>query len=263
MLSRDIFVDSNGGLIHAGEFGMYREKIIKELLEPFLPSRLGVGSGFIITCKGNISTQCDLIIYDKFTTPIIENTEQRFYPIESVVGVIEAKSILTKSQLKQALIKLSKIKSLRDDVPDNLFEFRRYNNGATFNPKLFNSDQIATFIICEKISDFSPDKDIHSFFKDTYRDIDKSLFHNMILSISDGCFMYAIENNLIYYPYMNYERDNFKNCIVKPATNGYDKEQIVAFVNYFHMVISDVSIMRVDVTKYLGEQRNHQNIIEN
>ena len=262
-LSRDIFVDSNGALIHAGEFGTYREKIIKELLEPFLPSRLGVGSGFIITCKGNISTQCDLIIYDKFTTPIIENAEQRFYPIECVVGVIEAKSVLTKAQLKQALIKLSKIKSLRNDVPDSLFEFRRYSNEATFNPKLFNSDQIATFIICEKISDFNLVKDINSFFKDVYKDIDKSLFHNMILSISDGCFMYANEENLIYYPYVVYNRDNFKNCVVTPDTDGYDKEQILAFVNYFHMAISDVSIMRVDITKYLGEKRIHQNIIEN
>lgn len=261
-LSRDVFVDSNGALIHAGEFGTYREKIIKELLEPFLPSRLSVGSGFIITCKGNISTQCDLIIYDKFTTPIIENSEQRFFPVECVVGVIEAKSVLTKYQLKQALIKLSKIKCLRNDVPSSIYEFKQFNQELEFNPKLYNYDQIATFIICEQISDFNFDKDINCFFKQTYKDIDKSLFHNMVLSINDGCFMYGNEKNLMYYPYVVYDRDNFKNCVVKPDAAGYDKEQILAFVNYFHMVISHVSIMKFDITRYLGENRKHLEIIE-
>ena len=87
-LSREVFVNENGDLKHPAEFGIYREKIIKHLIQPFLPSRLAIGTGFIITSKNETSTQCDLIIYDKDNTPVIENEEQRFFPIECVVGVI-------------------------------------------------------------------------------------------------------------------------------------------------------------------------------
>lgn len=58
---------------------MYRERIVSDLLKPFLPSRLAVGTGFIITHQNKQSTQCDLIIYDKENTPVIENGDQRFF----------------------------------------------------------------------------------------------------------------------------------------------------------------------------------------
>lgn len=112
-LSRSVFVNTKGNLIHPGEFGMYREQIVKELLKPFLPEKFDIGTGFIITSKNRISTQCDLIIYDKENSPIIENAEQRFFPVECVVGVIEIKSNLSKSDFKKAVSKLSKIKKLR------------------------------------------------------------------------------------------------------------------------------------------------------
>lgn len=99
-LSRDVFVNETGTLIHPGEFGMYREKIVSELLRPFLPSKLEVGTGFIITSKNRISTQCDIIIYDRENTPVIENGEQRFFPVESVVGVVEVKSKLSKLEFE-------------------------------------------------------------------------------------------------------------------------------------------------------------------
>ena len=72
---------------------MYRERIVSDLLKPFLPSRLAVGTGFIITHQNKQSTQCDLIIYDKENTPVIENGDQRFFPVECVIGVVEVKNI--------------------------------------------------------------------------------------------------------------------------------------------------------------------------
>lgn len=135
-LSRQIFVDSSGKIIHPGEFGTYREKIIRNFLKPFLPTRLDIGNGFIITSKDRISSQCDIIIYDKEYTPIIENGEQKFFPVECVVGVIEAKSKLTKSTLRDALIKLSKIKDLRNDIDNNPYIFKNYSGDSAFNPKL-------------------------------------------------------------------------------------------------------------------------------
>lgn len=184
-LSRQIFVDSSGKIIHPGEFGTYREKIIRNFLKPFLPTRLDIGNGFIITSKDRISSQCDIIIYDKEYTPIIENGEQKFFPVECVVGVIEAKSKLTKSTLRDALIKLSKIKDLRNDIDNNPYIFKNYSGDSAFNPKLKVRDQMATFLICESI-EMDIEKEINSVFSDIYKEIDKSLFHNMILNIDAG-----------------------------------------------------------------------------
>ena len=166
-LSRQIFVNEEGKLIHPGEFGTYREKIIKSLLQPFLPSRLDIGSGFIITAKDNISTQCDIVIYDKASTPVIETEEQRFFPVECVVGVIEVKSKLTKAQLKEALVKLTKIKDLRNDIGSNPYIFKDYKDTSGFNTKAHVRDQMATFLICERI-DIDVEKEIDTIFADTY-----------------------------------------------------------------------------------------------
>ena len=236
-LSRQIFVNEEGKLIHPGEFGTYREKIIKSLLQPFLPSRLDIGSGFIITAKDNISTQCDIVIYDKASTPVIETEEQRFFPVECVVGVIEVKSNLTKSTLKEALIKLTKIKKLKSDIGECPYIFKDFDSNAPFDPQKNPKDQMATFLICESIAmDF--ENEINTFFNEAYKGIDKSLYHNMILSLNDGCFMYSEENGRpFFHPYVNYNKDTYLNGMIMTVAEGYDKENILLFIYYFFMII--------------------------
>lgn len=264
-LSREIFVNKKGQPFHPSEFGIYREKIVKSLIEPFLPARLAVGSGFIITNKGHISTQCDLIIYDKINTPNIENNdEQRFFPVECVVGVIEVKSKLNKTSLKKALQKLAKIKDLRNDIDINTsYVYKKYNDKTPlFDTRGSVFNQMATFLICESV-DMNFSQDIKTFFKDTYNGIDASLFHNLILSVYDGLFMYYSEKDKlsIYYPYLNYN-DNFSNEFIEPKQITYDKEHILTFVNFLSAAISNVSILNVDMTRYLGEFRLKNFIID-
>lgn len=254
-ISREIFVDEEGTLIHPGEFGMYREKIVSELLKPFLPSKLAVGTGFIITNQNNISTQCDIIIYDKENTPIIENGEQRFFPIESVVGVIEVKSVLTKQELKKSLQKLAKIKKLRFDIaPNNPYVFSK-GDSTGFDPKNNLRDQIATFLICENFN-FKYESINTDIFSDIYEDVDKSLYHNMVLSLKDGvCLYYDDNGKIIYYPYWNYANDINKHSMVSPNETGYKYEHILLFVQYFFMQISSVSILDIEITTYLSPSR--------
>lgn len=253
-LSRQIFVDEKGKLKHSGEFGIYREKTVKSLIEPFLPTRLTVGSGFIITDKNHTSTQCDLIIYDKENTPVIENDGQRFFPIECVAGVIEVKSKLTKTELKNALIKLSNVKKLRCDVGNNLYTHNEYEGHKTFDPN-FVSDQIVTLLICEEITDYVYEKDnLNIFFEKTYNGIEKSLFHNMILSIKNGCFMYYDNKEKDWTPVSSYYgkgNDYNVNSILKANSPEYQFKHILVFINYLKMVISMTAIFDVDMTKYL------------
>lgn len=255
-LTRQIFVDKDGQLIHPNEFGVYREKLIKSLIKPFLPARLDVGSGFIITSKDNRSTQCDIIIYDKEHTPVIENEEQRFFPVECVAGVIEVKSNISKAELKEALIKLSNIKKLRNDIHSNVFVHRNINTGKTFSTKNI-SDQIATFLICESIDMSFTSNDFESFFGEIYTGVDKTDLHNMILSIKNGCFMYfdTKGNRPMYYPYYRYDSPLLKNAFLFSREQGYKYEHILIFLNYFFMIIADVSLLSIEMTYYLGENR--------
>lgn len=254
-LSRSVFVNEDGSLAHPGEFGMYRERIVSDLLKPFLPNRLAVGTGFIITHQNNRSTQCDLIIYDKENTPVIENGEQRFFPVECVVGVVEVKSKLTKTTLTEALRKLSTIKKLRKDIAHNnpyVFKDASYDGfDADANPR----DQIATFLVCESL-DFDISDCYAEFFSRVYDGIDKSLYHNMVLSLCDCLCLYHDGNSRpIYHSYFDYSEPHFDHAIVKPADAGYAYEHILLFVNYFYMLISSVSIMYIEFTHYISQGR--------
>lgn len=45
----------------------------------FIPSKLEINQGFILTSFEYVSTQCDLVIFDRQSTPLLKsNTIQRF-----------------------------------------------------------------------------------------------------------------------------------------------------------------------------------------
>src|SRR5438128_86019 len=63
--------EKNKRLRHTGEFGIYREDLVKKWLRLVVPEKFGISSGFVISAMGSISTQCDIIIYDRTVTPMI------------------------------------------------------------------------------------------------------------------------------------------------------------------------------------------------
>lgn len=101
-ISRNIFINTSGQLLHPGEFGKYREECCKNLLRAFTPKNLDISQGFIISSEDTVSTECDIIIYSNELSPLIENSEhQKFFFSETVASVGEIKSkIQTESQLK-------------------------------------------------------------------------------------------------------------------------------------------------------------------
>ncbi len=99
---------------HRGEKGRKREHGLAMFLREHLPERYGVATGEIIPYRGAAtSPQCDLIIYDRLTYPIIgKSTAVQQVPYEAVYAVIEVKSKLTSSELKSTEQKFSAIRSL-------------------------------------------------------------------------------------------------------------------------------------------------------
>ena len=89
-------------LDHSGEKGRIREILIRSLFQPLFPADLGVGTGFIITADGQVSTQQDIILYDRATLPpaLVDDTTG-FFPIESALYTIEIKSKLTVGELSK------------------------------------------------------------------------------------------------------------------------------------------------------------------
>lgn len=200
--SRVVFFDEKTQkLIHSGEFGIYREKIVKDFLKFFIPQKFDIGNGFLISSNNEVSTQCDIIVYDKNITPLIQSNEnQTFYPVETVVCVGEIKSILSKVDFIDAINKLARIKKIKSNIE---FPNIHKSNRETFNPYEILYDSIFTFIICERL-DFKLDKiedELESMYENN---IDACHRHNLILSIEDGLLLYNLKTDkhtmLFYAP---------------------------------------------------------------
>ncbi len=99
---------------HQGNKGTYRESALREfLLSGRLPKRFGIGTGEIIGPTRNVSKQSDLVIYDQLDgMSLVYDDNVQIYPIESVFGVIEVKSQLSKTELIKSLENIKSVKSL-------------------------------------------------------------------------------------------------------------------------------------------------------
>ncbi|WP_437283689.1 DUF6602 domain-containing protein [Sorangium sp. So ce375] len=87
-------------LQHSGEKGRIREILLRSMFRPLLPSDLGVGTGFVVGAAGEVSTQQDIVLYDRSTLPpALFDPELGIFPIESVLHTIEVKSVLSRQEL--------------------------------------------------------------------------------------------------------------------------------------------------------------------
>lgn len=222
-LSRLIFQseEAKNGLHHAGEFGRYREQLLRSFMASFLPNRLAVGDGFVITMMGDRSTQCDAIFYDRDTTPHLSAAGGlAMFPIEVCAAVGEVKSKLSFPQLKEALAKLRATKKMRADMPVFFAptapveavisadaEIRRllaqgYSlmeaTAQFYKPSKREDQNLATFVVCEEIEwpsgcDYKSPSSYK--FKQALDELsggpqDAHLRQNFILSLKQGFLSY-------------------------------------------------------------------------
>jgi hypothetical protein len=85
---------------HQGLKGQIRQILVRDLFRPLLPFHMSVGTGKIISSDGRMSSEQDLILYDRQIIPAFLVDEQLgLFPIESVSATIEVKSNLTREEL--------------------------------------------------------------------------------------------------------------------------------------------------------------------
>ena len=262
--SRSLFFDEQTKqLVHPGDYGSYREAICKKFLRFIVPTRLDIGRGFIINNSDEISTECDIIVYDSKLTPLIQNPEfQRFYPIETVSAVGEVKSVLKKQQFENAINKLTNFKKIRESIYDPVVAYKSGQYSNLYIPHLSSQDQIFTFLICQKL-DFNLEeipRRINQMYKPEtpyrYR-------HNLVLSIEDKIiFLYrSVDDRSLMYPTypiipkpgvrQPISSESLKNRLIRSSEED-PLDVFYIFATYLNTGISSTTILYPDMAHYFG-----------
>ena len=144
---------------HPVAVGSGKEKSVMQKLEHLLPAGVGVGSGFVYDLHGNVSGQCDIVLFEKdFCLKAIPNEDEgnAFYNCESVIAVGEIKSSLTRAEFVDCLAKFSRLTKLTRGYGDGRRQLRRqYLTKTVFEmdglARKRGLDEIFKFIICEEV----------------------------------------------------------------------------------------------------------------
>lgn len=134
---------------HPGVKGDNSEIAWRRMLSKYLPDRYKVDKGFVIDHEGCISDNIDIIIYDRYYSPIVFNENDALYvPAESVFAVIESKQVLDKGHVEYARDKTYSVRKLkRTSAP-----VRQMNN--TVATKVDTTEILAGIVTTK--SDWSP-----------------------------------------------------------------------------------------------------------
>ena len=186
-----LFYDSENKnhLVHAGEYGTFKERIVEELLRYTLPKRYSFCSGFVINHMGGRTKQCDLIIYDSQNSPFLEEEKNlKFVPHEIVYAIVEVKSKLHKTELFDALKKMAANKEIRPSMERVGCE----KSYVKLDPIYNHNQSIMSILICDEIIGWNNaiDRDINMFYEKN--DIMPCYRHNIICSLKNGIITYNI-----------------------------------------------------------------------
>jgi len=246
--SKDVFYDEKANRIfHAGEYGIYREAIVKEFLQFIVPRGLDISTGFLITSMDDVSTQCDVVVFDSRMTPVYEEGyRQKFFPVESVHCIGEVKSTLDKTQFKDAINKLARNKALGERMLSPTI--MKKSPSGPFDPLNHPYDLVPSFLICQKLNfDItSIENDIDKLYESQVEHRHK---HNMILSIEDGLLSY-FDSNSKTLPYCRLKRVDLKNRFTCPEHSEYVHFKL--FASYMFMLTASKTLFYPDISDYMG-----------
>ena len=110
---------------HGPSIGAAHEIMLRSFLKKYLPKWVSVGHGFILARTGLLSRECDIIIYNSnYYSPLYQIEDFVVLAPESVICVIEVKTVLNRRMLHDSLANLVTVKRIRPDVETSLIVFR-------------------------------------------------------------------------------------------------------------------------------------------
>ncbi|EOX4911010.1 DUF6602 domain-containing protein [Vibrio alginolyticus] len=240
--AKSVYVNDKGKRFHELEYGEYRERVLLKLLKTILPSRFDIGTGFIVNTKNEISTQCDLIIYDKNETPDFEGDYgQRFFPVESVVGVGEVKSTIQDVKtLNDYLNKLAKIASLKNELGDAVMVDDSNHRG---NPQLEPRDSIFTFLVCSELS--------FKFYSNKITEqCNVTNKVNCILSVNDGLACRKLPDGNNYHQPAHGKHGALDLGFIESNEEEF-KKHFKYFTSLIRLMAESAHVYKVDVSEYI------------
>ncbi|MEX0902343.1 MAG: DUF6602 domain-containing protein [Pseudohongiellaceae bacterium] len=89
---------------HNPTIGVLTEEVVREFLRTHLPKRVSVEQGFVIAADGELSRQCDILIYDsQMYAPLYRINDIVIVPSESVIALIEVKTTISRAIFHRAI----------------------------------------------------------------------------------------------------------------------------------------------------------------
>lgn len=99
---------------HSGIRGDERAAALANFLRQHLPSNIGVAKGEAIDFRDSRTGQLDILIYDAdMSAPISSQSENVLVPAESLLAVIEVKTILTQNDLNGCFASARNVRAIR------------------------------------------------------------------------------------------------------------------------------------------------------
>ncbi len=116
---------------HHASAGENREDAVKKFLAEHLPKRFGVSAGLVLSPEGTFSKQADILIVDALNNaPLYGAATNQIWLAEAVFALIEVKTVLGPTELRDAIAKGRRFKNLtrryfdfgrRPRINDSLF----------------------------------------------------------------------------------------------------------------------------------------------
>jgi hypothetical protein len=86
--------------------GEWKESVLRTFLRRNLPKSVEIGRGFVLS-SDNVSKQIDILLYDSTKPILFQDGDLVFVTPDAVLGIIEVKSSLNNSTLRESLQILS------------------------------------------------------------------------------------------------------------------------------------------------------------
>ena len=109
---------------HNPTIGALTEEVVRDFLRRHLPGGVEVQQGFILSEKGEISPQCDVIIYDRDAyAPVYSINDIVVIPARAVLAVVEVKTTINKSIFHKTIDYFKKLSDVAPAISTYLFIF--------------------------------------------------------------------------------------------------------------------------------------------
>lgn len=98
---------------HRPSAGTNREDLVEKFMRDHLPGRFGISSGLVISHDGKFSNQADLLVVDSMNNaPLYGTAPNPLWPVEAVYALVEVKTNLSPAELRDAVAKARRFKTL-------------------------------------------------------------------------------------------------------------------------------------------------------